>query len=89
MEKLNDIELQSGKIELTYTGIDAAGNRVEKVKIYQPDPAWAAVLLRYLEDHKAHGQYAMGSKAIPLQGSAGDFPTVERSRWEPSGPFIG
>jgi hypothetical protein len=90
MEMLNDITLISGNVELKYTGKDANGNVVEKVETFQPDPAWTAVLLRYLKDHDEVGSRGAGSREIALQGSKpGDFPGVEASRWNPSGPFVG
>jgi hypothetical protein len=90
MEKLKDIKLQSAKIEIHYTGTDTnTGDRRSMTEIIEPAPAWVALLCRYLEDHKANGVDSQSARSISLQGSFGDFPGVERQRWEPSANFNG
>jgi hypothetical protein len=89
MEILKDIKLVSGQIKLSYTGKNEQGTTVMMNDDVMADPAWVALLLRYVKNHKKVDQHGQGGRKISLQGSCGDYPAVEARRWNPALPFNG
>lgn len=84
MQGLTNISLVSAKIEVVYLGTDSEDNTEEHVLSLEPDPAWTALLCRYIENHRLKGQHGTGAKSISLKGSAGEFPKVTKDCWNPN-----
>lgn len=84
MQGLTNIDLVSAKIEVVYLGTDAEDVTAEHTLTLTPDPAWVALLCRYIESHRAKGQHGTGAKSFSLQGSAGDYPRVAAGSWNPN-----
>jgi hypothetical protein len=89
MENLKEIELVSATVTLSYKGVNEEGTRVMLTEEMTPNPAWTAVLMRYLHHHQKVDRHCLGSRKISLQGSCGDYPAVEARRWNPALPFNG
>jgi len=89
MENQKDIKLISGQIKLSYTAKNEQGTTVMMNDEISADPAWIALLQRYVRNHQKIGQHGSGARKISLQGSAGEFPKVEARRWNPAAPFNG
>jgi len=89
MQGLKNLKLISSEVKLTYSGKNEQGTTIICNDVMTPDPAWTAVLMRYLNHHQKVDRHCLGSRKISLQGSCGDFPAVAHDRWNPALPFNG
>ena len=89
MQGLKNLKLISSEVKLTYSGKNEQGTTIICNDVMTPDPAWTAVLMRYLHHHKEIDRHCLGSRKISLQGSCSAFPKVEYRRWDPALPFNG